>query len=503
MEKQTFKYKLFLYITMERKIDNQSEQKLKLQFITSDEVWDKVLQFKINSNLKNNNKAVEKLILKALSLSEKYDKTILSDYSIPEDTLEQIEKFRNAVPTFERKHYLPLEIFFDKKSKTYYTECHVLAEDFIKSSDPDIMIEDNPDWEDEQRANRELDKDNYYFIQMVEDANLDRSFSDLIVEYYLEYKSDKPLKILGGQHRDEAIKMAIKEGNQKEVYHGIKVYFNLDRDARYEIMRIANTNINVSNDLRDRLQEETLSPTGMLKEFARKTGMLKEDENFSDKRKYEKDFSPSVRIVRSFIVNFFKGKNYKGEIDEDAVEPYLCKSGKQVDFEYIKYFKKFKDKKKFDDLQLIEAGKLFAKLHDKQFEKADKIKISAKKEFKIKSFSLAIITSWAFASGVLQTLPKRLKKLYDLPDLSGDDDPLNAKAMTNARHKIIDADKNYRGLGTRSDTSERGRLLYLFLAYSDSPKPKITEQMCNNAIEIFHSNKDKIKAEENKRRAFG
>jgi len=49
MEKQTFKYKQFLYITMERKIDNQSEQKLKLQFITSDEVWDKVLQFKINS----------------------------------------------------------------------------------------------------------------------------------------------------------------------------------------------------------------------------------------------------------------------------------------------------------------------------------------------------------------------------------------------------------------------------------------------------------------------
>ena len=32
---------------MKKKIDNQSEQKLKLQFITSDEVWDKVLQFKI------------------------------------------------------------------------------------------------------------------------------------------------------------------------------------------------------------------------------------------------------------------------------------------------------------------------------------------------------------------------------------------------------------------------------------------------------------------------
>jgi len=488
---------------MDKKIDNQPEQKLKLQFITSDEVWDKVLQFKINANLKNNNRAVEKLILKALSLSKKYDKTILSDYSISENTLEQIEKFRNIVPTFERKHSLPLNIFFDKKSKTYYTECHVLAEDFIKLSDPDIMIEDNPDWEDEQRANRELDKENYYFIQMVEDANLGRSFSDLIVEYYLEYKKEKPLKVLGGQHRDEAIKRAIKEGHQKDIYHGVKVYFNLSKEERYEIMRIANTNINVSNDLRDRLQEETLSPTGMLKEFARKTGILKDGENFSDKRKSGADFSPSVRIVRSFIVNFFKGKGYNGNIDEDAIEPYLCKSGKQIDLEYIKYFRKYKDQKKFDDSQLLEAGKMFAKLHDKQFEKADKIKSSAKKEFKIKSFSLAIVTSWAFASGVLQTFPKRLKKLYELPDLSGDDDPLNAKAMSNSKHKIIDIDKNYRGLGTRSDGSERGRLLYLFLAYSDSSKPKITEQMCNTAIEIFHSNKDKLKAEENKRRAFG
>ena len=498
-----FIYYPFLYITMDKKIDDNSEKKLKLQFSTSDEVWDKVLQFKLNSNLKNNNKAVEELILKALSLSKKYDKTILSDYPIPEDTSEQINKFRNSIPTFERKHSLPLEIFFDKKSETYYTECHILAEDFIKLSDQDVMIEDNPELEDEQRANRELDKDNFYFLQMVEDAEMDRSFSDLIVEYYLGYKQDKPLKILGGQHRDEAIKRAVKEGHQKEVYHGIKVYFNLDKDARYEIMRIANTNINVSNDLRDRLQEETLSPTGMLKEFARKTSILKEGENFSDKRKYEGEFSPSVRMVRSFIVNFFKGKEYKSNIDEDAVEPYLCKSGKQIDSEYIKYFKKFKDKKKFDDTQLIEAGKMFANLHNKQYEKADKIKSSSKKEFKIKSFSLSIITSWAFASGVLQSNQKRLKKLYELPDLSGDDDPLNAKAMTNARHKIIDADKNYRGLGTRSDPSERGRILYLFLAYSDSPKPKITEQMCNNAIEIFHSNKDKIKAEENKRRAFG
>ena len=51
---------------MEEKEQENKEGKLKLQFITSDELWDKVLKYKINSGLKNNNRAVEELINKAL-----------------------------------------------------------------------------------------------------------------------------------------------------------------------------------------------------------------------------------------------------------------------------------------------------------------------------------------------------------------------------------------------------------------------------------------------------
>ncbi len=477
--------------------------KLKLQLLTSDELWEKVLRYKLNAGLKNNSKAVEELIKKALEQTEKY-KDILTEYTLSEDALAEIGEFRLNIPTYEKKHSLPLLIFLDKKSGAFYTECHILSSDFIRFSDPDIVIDlKDQELQEEERANREIEEENFYFIQMKNDAQMGRSFSDMITEYDTSYKEEKPLKILGGQHRDEAIKMAVK--NKVNVYHGIKVYFNLTKDQKVEIMRIANTNINVADDLRDRLQEETLNPTGMLREFARETGLLGKDENFSDKRRYEEEFSPSVRMIRSFIVNFFKGEEYQktNEIDKDAVEPSICKSGKDIDKEYLKYFNKFsKTSKKFDDDKLIEAGKMFTKLHKEQYEKADSKISSVKKQYQIKSFNLAIITSWAFASGVLQRFPERLKKLYVLPELNGEDDPLNASAMSNAKHRVLDENKNYRGLGTRSDASERGRLLHLFLLYSLSKKPKIDEQMCNSAIQTFHSNKDSIKAEESRKKSL-
>jgi hypothetical protein len=270
-------------------------------------------------------------------------------------------------------------------------------------------------------------------------------------------------------------------------------------------MRIANTNINVATDLRDRLREDVLQP--LLKNFGHETGMLKQGENFGDKRKYDEEFSPTVRMMRSFIVNFFNGKEFKGDIDKEAYIPYLCKSGKDIDSEYLKYYNKFKSKTpneigKFDDLKLIEAGKMFAKLHDKQFKNAEKIKSSAKREYKIKSYNLAIITSWAFAVGVLQQFTERLKKLYSLPDLCNGDDPLSAIEMAKSKHKTLDTD-SYRGLGTRSDNNERGRLLQLFLDYSKSPKQKITQDMCNASIHMFHANLDRKRAEEKTKKSYG
>ena len=238
----------------------------------------------------------------------------------------------------------------------------------------------------------------------------------------------------------------------------------------------------------------------MLREFCYKVDMLDEGEDFGDKKRFEEDFSPTVRMVRSFIVNFYHGFEYTNDIDKDAIKPYLCNSGRQqIDQKYYSIFKKYKNTG-FGDEKLIEAGKMFTKLHDAQFKKADSIQGSSKKTYKIKAYSLAVITSWAFAAGVLQRVPKRLEKLYSLPDLSGNDDPLNAKAMSKAKHKM-DSD-TYRGLGTRNDEKERGRLLHLFLGYSNSTKPKITEQMCNASISIFHSNDDVIKAEEKRKQAF-
>ena len=479
---------------MDKKIDDDLGKKLKLQFSTSDDIWDKVLRYKINSGLKNNNLAVEKLINKALEDSG--DTEIFSEDSVPEDTLEEIGDFRSNVPTFEKKNGQPFLIFLDKKSGTFYAECHLLGSDFIKFSDPNSTID--PELEELSKANRELETENYYYEQMVSDAKEGRSFSDIIIEYNTNYNESKPLKILGGQHRNQAIIEAVK--SKVDITHGIKIYFNLTKEQREDIMRIANTNINVATDLRDRLREDVLKP--LLKKFAHATGMLKQGENFGDKRRYDDEFSPTVRMMRSFIVNFFHGKEFNEDVDKNAHIPYLCKSGKDIDSEYMKYYNKFKSKDMFDDAQLLEAGKMFAKLHDTQFKNAEKIKSSAKREYKIKSYNLAIITSWAFASGVLQRTPERLKKLYQLPDLCNGDDPLSAIEMAKSKHKVLDSE-SYRGLGTKSDNNERGRLLQLFLDYSKSPKPKINEEMCNASISMFHSNLDRKKAEESTKKAYG
>src|SRR3989344_9056743 len=155
---------------MEEKEQENKEGKLKLQFITSDELWDKVLKYKINSGLKNNNRAVEELINKALD--GKGDIEIFSEDSVPEDTLEEIGDFRHTIPTFEKKNGQPFLIFLDKKSNAFYIECHIFSEDFVKFSDPDAVIDlTDSEVQEEERANREIEEDNFYFLQMVDDAN--------------------------------------------------------------------------------------------------------------------------------------------------------------------------------------------------------------------------------------------------------------------------------------------------------------------------------------------
>ena len=420
---------------------------------------------------------------------------VFGSLKLPLETIDAMKGFGATIPTYEKEQGLPLVVFLDEKSGAVYCECHIRGKDLTDLGDPDATID--PDLQEEFRANRELEPDNPLFLQMVDDAEKGRKFSDIVLEYSTEYNEAKPLKILGGQHRNEAIKRAVSRG--VNVIHGIGIYFNLDKDRRAEIMRISNTNINVSPDLRDRIEEQRLEPP-MLRHFCYNTDIMKEKEDFGDKKMHGEEFSPTVRMMRSFVVNYFLGKEFKNDIDEGAHVPYLCKTGRDIDPEYFRLYMNFRKGGGFDDPDLIVAGEMFATLHDAQFKKSDKIEGASKKEYKIKAFSLAVITSWAFAAGVLQRDKTRLQKLYSLPQVSGAQGPLNAIAMGKARHRRDP--ENYRGLGTRSDAKERGRLLQLFLMYSGSEKPKITEKMCNVAIDVFHANQAKINAEEAKKKAF-
>ena len=113
---------------------------------------------------------------------------------------------------------------------------------------------------------------------MISDAREDRQFSDIIAEYTQSYRPEIPLKLLGGQHRTEAIKRAYEDGVSR--YHGFKVYFGLSVDQRNEIAQIANTNIAISVDLIDRMEETSRGPE--LRAFCHNAGLIERSEDFSD-----------------------------------------------------------------------------------------------------------------------------------------------------------------------------------------------------------------------------
>ena len=69
-----------------------------------------------------------------------------------------------------------------------------------------------------------------------------------------------------------------------------------------------------------------------------------------------------------------------------------------------------------------------------------------------------------------------------IPDL----DPLNAKALSQARLKGTDPD-TYRGLGTRNSSKELGRMLEVFLVVAQKNKDKITKELANAAIQSYEA----------------
>ena len=166
---------------------------------------------------------------------------------------EMVEAFASACDPMERERLLLLE---DPRTGAIYVECHIRANKLITLGTVDVPLD--PEEQAEYRANREIVEDHVAFERMKEDALARRTFSNIVSEFTLTFDTEHPLKIIGGQHRFAAIGEALEK--QVDEYHGLKVYFSLDNDQRIDVQLISNTNIAVSTDLFDRMQETLSGP---------------------------------------------------------------------------------------------------------------------------------------------------------------------------------------------------------------------------------------------------
>jgi hypothetical protein len=387
-----------------------------------------------------------------------------------EEVISALTEFRENIPTLQSEMKLPFILLQDGKSQAFYVECYVEAKVAIPLIDINAALD--PEEQEQFRLQRKLQPTNKAFIKMCYDAIENRQFSDIIAEYDTSYRSGMPLKLLGGQHRTVAIQEALQK--KKSRYHGFKIFFNLSVNQRNEMAQIANTNIAISLDLIDRMQETVRGPH--LRTFCQRTGLLGTNEDFADRKNPEGIIT--VRLARTFIVNFFEGKKHRTQnMQKSIFNPYICKSGLEIDERY----RVIADKEPWEDAELLETARNFARLHKKQMEIIDKDEqLNRIVEFRNKVLSLAVLSSWAFAAGFLQDKKVLLTKLYSLPASSGDVDPLAARIMSESRHPKDD--RTYRCLGVRSGKVDRGRITELFLEYSSSREKRITEELIESAI---------------------
>src|SRR5271170_5130452 len=127
-----------------------------------------------------------------------------------------------------------LSLLTDARTGARYCECNVKGSVLIKLGTTDVPLD--PDEQPEYRANREIEDGSMAFQKMKDDAKQNRSFSNIVVEW--KNDSESPLKVIGGQHRFEAIRFAIENG--VDVLHGLKVYFALDMAQRLDVQLISN-----------------------------------------------------------------------------------------------------------------------------------------------------------------------------------------------------------------------------------------------------------------------
>jgi hypothetical protein len=392
-----------------------------------------------------------------------------------------VKKFLAEINTMEKDRDMPVVIFQDGVRKSYYIRCAITGETMSKTISLDARL--NPETGETFRDNREILATHNTFLRMQEDARNEREFNDLIAEYIKSYAPGKPLKIWGGQHRSRAIVDAYKEKKVSR-YHGLRVYFCLSKEQRTELALISNTSIAVSNDLFDRQMEETyMGP--YLRRWCVKVGLLKQGEDFPDVGSHAERIT--TQGARSFVVNFFKGKQAglqvsEDQLDKNVYEPYLCQTGISLDEEYRQLTEKM-GSKLWTDKELLDAGKAFARLHKAQYDAIKRSK-SNYKVFRMKAMVPSVLTAWSYVAGLLRPRPKRLQVHMTVPPPpKGAPDPLNAEEMAGFRY--YQDIETYRGLGTRAIMKDRQRMAQVFLARSMDPAATLEKKLLNQAVNQF------------------
>jgi hypothetical protein len=382
-----------------------------------------------------------------------------------------------------------ITLLVDARTGARYCECHVKASTIVALATVDVPLD--PEEQPDYRANREIVEDAVAYQAMKEDAKLRRSFSNIVVEFTRDFQKDYPIKIIGGQHRFNAIREALEQGVDE--YHGLKVYFGLDPEQRLDVQLISNTNIAVSSDLFDRMQETLAGP--QLRTWCQAVGLLEPGSDFADRRQRGRQIT--VREVRSFIINFYRGQSVKAfDFDKTDTTPILCKSGvPDPDWERLRV----DDLSWPSDQSLKRAGQEYARLRAAQREAFSSS--SGKKGYSVdvaeKASSFAVLSAWAYVAGLLTFNSKRMNRHFALSD-HGKPDPLNASALAKGRHKT-DAE-NYRGLGYRTDAKERGRFVELFYLQAEKGSG-IDKSMIDVAIKKYHAKRALLEVLEAQRKS--
>jgi hypothetical protein len=360
------------------------------------------------------------------------------------------ERFSGAFDDF-RERFEPLEnnlqLLTDKCTGARYCECHIEAKRLISLGTTTASLDsENPHY----KANREVDLNHQAFLKMKHDAKMGRSFSNIVTEYREDVESERPLKIIGGQHRFEAIRSA----QDRNEYHGVKVYFSLDTEQRADVALISNTNITISKDLIDRIHETVTG--GKLRDWCQSVGLLKPNQQFTDR--YKRGGAISVQMAKTFVTNYYAGKSVAAnEFADTDTTAEKCPAGQLHDESWERL--ENENPNLLGEHGLSVAAREFAGLIKAQRDSFSRKTPKPRPDMPEKALNLAVLGAWAYVAGHLQSNPKRLERHYDLAKAKNHD-PLNAAALAQGKHKTDP--QNYWGLGYRTDPKERGRLVELF-----------------------------------------